>query len=103
MTRRTGLVAASVFMVLSLVATSCSSDATTRQAATGAGDPTTLAALPASTGGGQLVPAYYGSQITPSTWVATSLSPTLVVPGGSGAWTFTLDDLSDGRSGFGPR
>ncbi len=104
MNRRVGIALLSVVVSFALLTTSCSSTpATNRNAAGAAGDPTTLPALPASSGGGQLVPAYYGSEITPSTWVSTSLSPTLVVPGGIGAWTFTLDDLSDGQSGFGPR
>lgn len=104
MFRRVGIAAVSIGLTITLLAGACSSTkSSNRNAAGGAGDPTTLAALPASTGGGQLVPAYYGSEITPSTWVATSLSPTLVVPGGTGAWTFVLDDLSDGQSGFGPR
>ena len=104
MLRRPAVASVSIALTLALLASACSSKpAATRGAAGGAGDPTTLAALPASTGGGQLIPAYYGSVITPSTWVATSLSPTLVVPGKSGAWTFVLDDLSDGQSGFGPR
>jgi RHS repeat-associated protein len=34
--------------------------------------------------------------------VSSSLTPRLEVPGASGAWTFTLDDFSDGTSGFGP-
>lgn len=104
MTRRALLAALSIVMTIGLLAGACSStDSTNRNAASAAGDPTTLPALLPSTGGGQLIPAYYGSEITPSTWVSTSLSPTLVVPGGTGAWTFTLDDLSDGQSGFGPR
>ncbi len=104
MIRRTGLAVSSIALTLALLASACSSTpSTSRSAAGSAGDPTTLAALPESNGGTQLVPAYYGSEITPSTWVATSLSPTLVVPGGTGSWTFVLDDLSDGQSGFGPR
>jgi hypothetical protein len=41
--------------------------------------------------------------ITPTSFVSTSLSPTLSVPGGTGAWTFTLSDLSDGKSAFGTK
>jgi RHS repeat-associated protein len=104
MSRRSGLSVVSIALVLALLAGACSStQSNSRSAAGSAGDPTTLAALPAASGGGQLIPAYYGSEITPTTWVATSLSPTLVVPGKSGPWTFILDDLSDGQSGFGPR
>ena len=104
MNRRLGFAVVSVALTLALLASACSSKpSATRGAAGSAGDPTTLAALPAASGGGQLIPAYYGSVITPSTWVSTSLSPTLEVPGKSGAWTFVLDDLSDGQSGFGPR
>ena len=91
-------------LTVALLASACSSSpSTNRSAARSAGDPTTLPALPAGSGGGQLIPSYVGAEITPSTWVSTSLSPTLVVPGGTGAWKFTLDDLSDGQSGFGPR
>ena len=46
---------------------------------------------------------FFGAVVTPGSWVSTSLSPTLSVPGGSGAWTFTLSDLSDGKSSFGTR
>jgi hypothetical protein len=67
-----------------------------------AGDPALLPALPAVAATGMRVPAYQGSIVTPTSRVATSLTPTLSVPGASGAWTFTLNDLSDGTSGFGP-
>jgi hypothetical protein len=87
-----------------LLATACSSTPSKdRSAASTAGDPTTLAALPAGTGTGERTPMYFGSVITPSSWVSTSLSPTLSVPNATGAWTFTLTDLSDGKSEFGTR
>ena len=94
-----------VGLSLALLAGACSSsDSKSRSAASeAAGDPTTLAALPATTATGERVPAYFGSVITPSSWVSTSLSPTLSVPDGTGAWTFTLSDLSDGKSAFGTK
>lgn len=67
-----------------------------------AGDPTGLPPLPAGAGTGVRSPQYTGAIVTPSSRVSTSLTPTLVVPEGMGAWTFTLDDFSDGSSGFGP-
>lgn len=101
MMRRSALLFTAVGLSIALLASACSSTpAANRSAAGSAGDPTALGPLPASRGGGQLVPAYYGTDITPSTWVSTSLSPTLVVPGGTGAWTFTLDDLSGGTGDF---
>ncbi|MSZ14352.1 MAG: hypothetical protein F2617_03480, partial [Actinobacteria bacterium] len=93
-----------VGLSLALLAGACSSSDSSRNAAAGeAGDPTTLAALPAGTGSGERVPMYFGAVVTPSSWVSSSLSPTLSVPGGTGAWTFTLSDLSDGKSAFGTR
>jgi RHS repeat-associated protein len=101
MMRRSALLFTAVGLSIALLASACSSTPSAdRSAAGSAGDPTALGPLPASSGGGQLVPAYYGTEITPSTWVSTSLSPTLVVPGGTGAWTFTLDDLSGGTGDF---
>lgn len=102
--RRLTLSVVAVGLSLALLASACSSSDSSRNAAAGeAGDPTVLAALPAGTGSGERVPAYFGSVITPSSWVSTSLSPTLSVPGGTGAWTFTLSDLSDGKSAFGTK
>ena len=93
-----------VGLSLALLATACSSSDPNREAAASeAGDPTTLAALPAGTGSGERVPMYFGAVVTPSSWVSTSLSPTLSVPGATGAWTFTLSDLSDGKSAFGTK
>ncbi|MBU3702235.1 MAG: hypothetical protein FGM58_09350, partial [Acidimicrobiia bacterium] len=94
-----------VAVALALLASACSSTPVSdRQAAGGsAGDPTTLPALPAGTGTGERVPVWTGAVLTPSSWVSTSLTPTLSVPGASGAWTFTLTDLSDGTSAFGTR
>lgn len=90
-------------ITLALLAGCTSGGSSSRSASGSAGDPTKLPALPRGTGGTQLVPTYVGTEITPSTWVSTSLTPTLVVPDVRGAWTFTIDDLSDGKSGFGPR
>lgn len=94
-----------VGLSLALLAGACSSSgAKERSASAGsAGDPTTLAALPSTTENGERVPLYFGAVVTPSSWVSTSLSPTLSVPGVSGAWTFTLSDLSDGKSSFGTK
>ena len=105
MRRRSLISLIAVGLSLALLATACSSsDSTSRSAVTGsAGDPTTLAALPATSATGERIPAYFGSVITPSSWVSTSLSPTLSVPDGTGAWTFTLSDLSDGKSAFGTK
>ena len=89
-------------LVFALLA-GCTSGSVSRNASGSAGDPTSLPALPRGSGGSQLVPTYVGSEITPETWVSTSLTPTLVVPGGRGSWSFTIDDLSGGTSGFGPR
>ncbi len=92
-----------VGLSLALLASACSSSTNTqRSAASGAGDPTTLPALPSAAGTGERVPTYFGAVITPDSWVSSSLSPTLLVPGASGAWTFTLSDLSSGSSTFGP-
>jgi len=104
MRRRSFVSLIAVGLSLALVASACSSSNASREAAVGeAGDPTVLAALPSGTGSGERVPAYFGAVITPSSWVSTSLSPTLSVPGGTGAWTFTLSDLSDGKSAFGTK
>ncbi|MBU3702587.1 MAG: hypothetical protein FGM58_11140, partial [Acidimicrobiia bacterium] len=95
----------SVVVALALLATACSSSPVSdRGAAAGsAGDPTTLPALPGSDSTGERVPVYVGAVVTPSSWVSSSLTPTLAVPGASGPWTFTLSDLSDGTSRFGTR
>ena len=103
MRRRSFVSLIAVGLSFALLASACSSSPEKRSAAGGAGDPTTLAALPATSATGERVPAYYGAVITPTSWVSTSLSPTLSVPGGSGAWTFTLSDLSDGKSAFGTK
>lgn len=66
------------------------------------GDPSQLAPLPGAQGTGLRLPMSANAIVTPSSRLSTSLTPTLTVPDGSGAWTFTLDDLSDGTSGFGP-
>jgi RHS repeat-associated protein len=66
------------------------------------GDPAALAPLPGGTASGPFAPVYEGVVLTSQSWVSPSLSPTLVVPGGTGAWTFEIDDLSDGASAFGP-
>lgn len=65
-------------------------------------DPAALPALAGGTASGPLAPTHEGVVVTPSSWVSSSLSPTLVVPNGVGAWTFEINDLSDGASTFGP-
>ena len=98
------IVAISALISISLLATSCSgSSSGSRAASAPLGNPIDLAPLPSGSGVGERVPAWFGAEVTPSSWVSTSLSPLLVVPGGSGAWTFTLSDLSDGTSAFGTR
>ncbi len=92
-----------VLVVFALVAGACSGSSSANRGAAAAGNPVDLAALPAGTGNGERVPAWFGAEVTPTSWVSTSLSPTLVVPGASGAWTFKLSDLSDGTSAFGTR
>lgn len=105
MTRRTLLPIVAVGLSLTLLAGACSSDGVQgRSASAGsAGDPTSLPALPAGTGTGERTPLSFGAVLTPTSWVSTSLSPTLSVPGGTGPWTFTLTDLSDGKSVFGTK
>jgi len=105
MFRRTLLSSVAVGLVLALLASACSSDGVQKRSASGgsAGDPTTLAALPSAPGSGERTPQYFGAVLTPSSWVSTSLSPTLSVPGGTGAWTFSITDLSDGTSAFGTK
>ena len=105
MRRRSAVSLIAVGLSFALLAAACSlSDSKNRSSAAGeAGDPTALAALPAGAGSGELRPLYFGAVVTPSSWVSTSLSPTLSVPGGTGAWTFTLSDLSDGKSAFGTK
>ena len=95
--------ALTVCVVLALVASACSDSSTSRSASSGGGNPVVLPALPAGTATGERSPGWFRAEITPSSWVSTSLSPSLVVPGASGAWTFTLTDLSDGTSAFGTR
>jgi len=92
-----------VFLAISLIAGACSGSGVSRRASAAAGDPTDLPALPAGTGTGERVPQWARAEVTPSSWVSTSTSPTLVVPGATGAWTFTLADLSGGTSAFGTR
>lgn len=105
MRHKTFLSILAIGLSLALLASACSSsDSKNRSAAVqSAGDPTTLAALPASSGVGERIPMYFGAVVTPSSWVSTSLSPTLSVPGATGAWTFSLTDFSDGTSTFGTR
>jgi len=92
-----------VLVTFSLLAVACSDSGVSRSASAAAGDPTDLPALPAGAATGQRVPAWVRAEVTPSSWVSTSLSPTLSVPGGTGAWTFKLSDLSGGTSPFGTR
>ena len=104
MRRRPLLALTAIGLSVALLATACSSTSSKdRAAASAAGDPTTLAALPSAAGTGERTPMYFGSVITSSSWVSTSLSPSLSVPNATGAWTFTLTDLSDGKSEFGTR
>jgi RHS repeat-associated protein len=103
MRRRFAISTVAIGLSLALLASACSSDSNRNAAAGEAGDPTALAALPAGNGSGERVPVYFGAVVTPSSWVSTSLSPTLSVPGATGAWTFTLSDLSDGKSAFGTK
>jgi RHS repeat-associated protein len=62
-----------------------------------------LPPLPNLSGNGPRVPLTTGVVLTPSSWVSSSLTPTLVVPDASGPWTFSIDDFSQGASGFGPK
>lgn len=92
-------------IALTLLASACSSSPVANRKASGAsaGDPTTLPALPGTAATGERAPVWTGAVLTPSSWVSTSLTPTLSVPGATGAWTFTLTDLSDGTSSFGTK
>jgi RHS repeat-associated protein len=89
--------------VFALIATACSGDGGTRRAAGAAGDPSALPALAGGTAAGPIAPSYAGAIVTPESWVGTSATPVLSVPDGSGAWRFTLTDLSDGKSSFGTK
>lgn len=103
-TRRQLLPILSVLLSLSVLAAACGGTAETPRSASGSlGNPVDLSALPNSSESGQRAPAWFGAEVTPVSWVSTSLSPSLVVPGGSGSWTFTLSDLSEGTSSFGTR
>ena len=95
-----GVVAVGV--VLALVASGCSGSSS-RAASGVSGDPAGLPALPGGTAGGPSSPSFDGAVVTPESWVATSVTPTLSVPGGVGGWTFSLTDLSDGKSEFGTK
>lgn len=99
-TRRSVLV---LFVTLAMVAAACAESSSSRSAAVTGGNPVDLPALPSGSATGERTPVWFGAEVTPSSWVSTSLSPTLLVPGASGAWTFTLSDLSDGTSAFGSR
>ena len=85
-----------------LLATACSGSPT-RAASGSGGDPAQLPALPGGPAGGPSAPVYEGAIVTPDSWVATSTTPLLSVPGASGGWRFTLTDLSDGKSSFGTK
>ena len=100
MRRSIVLAVTSIAVTFALLASACSDTTTDRSASGSTGDPTTLAALPAGAASGERTPRFTGAIVTPTSWVSTSLSPTLAVPGGTGAWKFTLSDLSDGKSGF---
>lgn len=103
MSSRARCAVVSVMVVLALVATACSSTPDRRASGGTAGDPTTLPALPGTDGLGERVPVWTGAVLTPTSWVSSSLTPTLSVPGATGAWTFTITDLSDGKSEFGTK
>ena len=95
----------SVALSLTLLASACSgskNDAS-RSASAAAGNPVELPALASTSATGERVPMWFDSVLTPDSWVSTSLSPVLAVPGAPGAWTFKLSDLSDGTSPFGTR
>ena len=97
------LAVVAIGVAFALLATACSAGPEVRKASGAAGDPSNLPALVGGTAGGPSAPAYGGAIVTPESWVATSATPTLSVPGGAGAWKFTLTDLSDGRSSFGTK
>ena len=102
--RRSFVTVTAVVVALALLATACSGEPSIRRGASGgAGNPVDLPALPPAAGGGDQVPMWFRSEVTPSSWVSSSTVPTLVVPGASGAWTFKVSDLSDGTSPFGTR
>ena len=102
--RRSLVTVTAVVVALALLATACSGEPSIRRGAGGgAGNPVDLPALPPAAGGGDQVPMWFRSEVTPSSWVSSSTVPTLVVPGASGAWTFKVSDLSDGTSSFGTR
>jgi len=92
-----------IVIVLALVAGACADSSNFRSATTGGGNPVDLPALPSVPANGERNPGWFGAEVMPSSWVLTSLSPTLVVPGATGAWTFKLSDFSDGTSVFGTR
>ena len=96
---------AAVGVSFALLASGCagSNDSPSRSAGGAAGNPVDLPALPAGTGSGERVPLWFGATVAPDSWVSSSLSPTLVVPGATGAWNFTVTDLSGGTSTFGSK
>ncbi len=102
--RRHLLPVVAALVATALLATACSGAPDEgRRAGAASGNPVDLPALPAGSGAGERVPQWFRAELTPSSWVSTSLTPALVVPGGTGAWTFRLSDLSDGTSVFGTR
>ncbi|CAM8649902.1 Rhs repeat-associated core [Acidimicrobiia bacterium] len=96
---------AAVGVSIAMLASSCTSsdDSRSRSAGAAAGNPIDLPALPSGSGSGERVPLWFGATVAPDTWVSSSLSPTLVVPGATGAWDFTVTDLSGGTSTFGSK
>lgn len=65
-------------------------------------NPVTLAPLAGSSATGPAHPESTGAQLTPDSHLSSSVTPTLTIPGATGAWTFTLDDAAGGSRDFGP-
>ena len=90
-----------VGVVLAMLAGACSKVPDNRGAVGGASDPVQLPPLAGvDVGTGDRSPVFTGSIVTPSNGIATSLSPTLSVPGATGAWKFVISDVSGGKGGF---
>ena len=101
LSRRARLASLAALVTIAMLAAACSGKPNERSASGSLGDPTKLAALPTvADGDGPIAPVYTGSLITPDTGIATSISPTISLPGETGAWTFVIKDLSDSPGGF---
>ena len=101
LSRRTRIASVAALVTIALLATACSGKTFDRGASGNLGDPTKLAALPAVAGGtGPTAPVFPGSVISPDSGIATSIAPTITLPGETGAWTFVVKDLSDSPGGF---